>query len=68
VCVCIYIYIYIYILYIHGLPIVIYAVHVDQTRSSLKMAETLYNIINILQLIGSEICVYFSVKYVRMLW
>ena len=61
------IYIYIYI-YTHRLPIVIYAIHVDQSCSSLKMAETLYNKINIVQLVGSEICVYCSVKYVRMLW
>jgi len=62
-----YVYIYIYI-YTHRLPIVIYAIHVDQSCSSLKMAETLYNKINIVQLVGSEICVYCSVKYVRMLW
>jgi len=32
------------------------------------MAKTLHNKITIVQLLGSEICVYCSVKYAKMLW
>jgi hypothetical protein len=61
VCVCIYIYIYTDCQ-------LLYTPYVNETCSSTKMTETLYNKINIVQLVGSEICVYCSVKYARMLW
>jgi hypothetical protein len=51
----------------HLLQVVIHTVRTDQTCSSLKMAKALYNKISIVQPVGSEICVYFSIKYARIL-
>ena len=46
----------------HMLQVVIYAVHIDQTCSSLKMAKASYHNVSIVQLVSSEIRVYCSIK------
>lgn len=46
----------------HLLQVVMYAVHIDQTYSPLKMAKALCNNISIVQLVRSEIRVYCSIK------
>ena len=46
----------------HLLQVVIYAVHIDQTCRSLKMSKASYNNLSIVQLVGSEIRVYCSIK------
>jgi hypothetical protein len=53
-------------MYVYRLPVTC-GVHVHHTLSSLKVAETLHNEINIVQLVGSEICMDCDVKYARLL-